>query len=80
MGVNRLLIEGGAKVWTSFLKAGFFDEIVMFTGNKIINDTATSCFNDFLPIDTKLGDFPNLTLTSLLKWKDNIEAKWIVYS
>ena len=21
-------------------------------------------------------DFPNLTLTSLLKWKDNIEARW----
>ncbi len=80
MGVNRLLVEGGAKVWTSFLKTGLFDEIVMFTGNKIINDSATSCFNDFLPIDTRLGDFPNLTLTSLLKWKNNIEAKWIANS
>ncbi len=80
VGVNRLLVEGGAKVWTSFLKTGFFDEIVMFTGNKIMNDSATSCFNDFLPIDTQLGDFPNLTLTSLLKWKDNIEAKWIANS
>ena len=79
-GVNRLLVEGGAKVWTSFLETGFFDEIVMFTGNKIINDSATSCFNDFLPIDTRLGDFPNLTLISLLKWKDNIEAKWIANS
>ena len=38
MGVNRLLVEGGARVWTSFLKTGFFDEIVMFTGNKIIKD------------------------------------------
>ena len=80
VGVNRLLVEGGAKVWTSFLETGFFDEIVMFTGNKIMNDSATSCFNDFLPIDTRLGDFPNLTLTSLLKWKDNIEAKWIANS
>ena len=80
VGVNRLLVEGGAKVWTSFLKTGFFDEIIMFTGNKIMNDTAISCFNDFLPIDTRLGDFPNLTLTSLLKWKDNIEAKWIANS
>ena len=80
VGVNRLLVEGGAKVWTSFLKTGFFDEIVMFTGNKIMNDTAISCFNDFLPIDTRLGDFPNLTLTSLMKWKDNIEAKWIANS
>ena len=79
-GVNRLLVEGGAKVWTSFLETGFFDEIVMFTGNKIINNSATSCFNDFLPIDTRLGDFPNLTLISLLKWKDNIEAKWIANS
>ena len=80
MGVNRLLVEGGARVWTSFLKIGLFDEIVIFTGNKIINDSATSCFNDFLPLDARLGDFPNLTLTSLLRWKDNIEAKWIANS
>ena len=80
MGVNRLLVEGGARVWTSFLKIGLFDEIVMFTGNKIMNDSATSCFNDFLPLDTRLGDFPNLTLASLLRWNDNIEAKWIVNS
>ena len=77
MGVNRLLVEGGARVWTSFIKTGFFDEIVMFTGNSIINDSSISCFNDFLPGDTKLRDFPNLTLISLLKWKDNIEARWI---
>ena len=77
MGVNRLLVEGGARVWTSFIKTGFFDEIVMFTGNSIINDSSISCFNDFLPLDTRLRDFPNLTLISLLKWKDNIEARWI---
>ena len=76
-GVNRLLVEGGARVWTSFVQTNFFDEIIMFTGNKIINDSAIPCFNDFLPIDTQLGNFPNLTLTSLVKWKDNIEAKWI---
>ena len=80
MGVNRLLVEGGARVWTSFLKIGLFDEVVIFTGNKIMNDSATSCFNDFLPLDARLGDFPNLTLTSLLRWKDNIEAKWIANS
>ena len=80
MGVNRLLVEGGARVWTSFLKIGLFDEIVIFTGNKIMNDSATSCFNDFLPLDARLGDFPNLTLTSLLRWKDNIEARWITTS
>ena len=80
MGVNRLLVEGGARVWTSFIKTGFFDEIVMFTGNSIINDSSISCFNDFLPLDTRLRDFPNLTLISLLKWKDNIEARWIANS
>ncbi len=80
MGVNRLLVEGGARVWTSFLKIGLFDEIVIFTGNKVINDSATSCFDDFLPLDARLGDFPNLTLASLLRWKDNIEAKWIANS
>ena len=80
MGVNRLMVEGGASVWTSFLKTGCFDEIVMFTGSKIINDSALSCFNDFLPADTRLGDFPNLTLTSLQNWKDDIEARWEVRS
>ena len=50
MGVNRLMVEGGASVWTSFLKTGCFDEIVMFTGDKIINDSALSCFNDFYPL------------------------------
>ena len=80
MGVNRLMVEGGASVWTSFLKTGYFDEIVMFTGSKIINDSALSCFNDFLPPDTQLGDFPNLTLTSLQNWKDDIEARWEVRS
>jgi riboflavin biosynthesis pyrimidine reductase len=80
MGVNRLMVEGGASVWTSFLKTGCFDEIVMFTGSKIINDSALSCFNDFLPPDTRLGDFPNLTLTSLQNWKDDIEARWEVRS
>ena len=80
MGVNRLMVEGGASVWTSFLKTGYFDEIVMFTGSKIINDSALSCFNDFLPPDTRLGDFPNLTLTSLQNWKDDIEARWEVRS
>ena len=50
------------------------------TGNKIINDSGISCFNDILPIDTQLRDFPNLSLKSLLKWKDNFEVKWTANS
>ena len=80
MGVNRLLVEGGARVWTSFINTNLFDEIIMFTGNKIINDSGISCFNDILPIDTQLRNFPNLSLKSLLKWKDNFEVKWIANS
>ena len=80
MGVNCLLVEGGASLWTSFLKTNLFDEVIMFTGNKIINNSATSCFNDFLPTNTQLKDFPNLTLKSLLKWQDNFEVKWIANS
>ena len=79
-GVNRLFVEGGSRVWTSFLKTNLFDEIIMFTGNKIINDSAISCFNDFLPVDTKLRNFPNLTLKYFLKWQDNFEVKWIANS
>ncbi len=80
IGVNRLFVEGGSRVWTSFLKTNLFDEIIMFTGNKIINDSAISCFNDFLPVDTQLRNFPNLTLKYLLKWQDNFEVKWIANS
>ena len=80
MGVNRLLVEGGARVWTSFINTNLFDEIIMFTGNKIINDSAISCFNDILPIDTQLRNFPNLSLKSILKWKDNFEVKWTANS
>ena len=80
MGVNRLLVEGGARVWTSFINTNLFDEIIMFTGNKIINDSGISCFNDILPIDTQLRNFPNLSLKSLLKWKDNFEVKWTANS
>ena len=80
LGVNRLLVEGGASVWTSFLEANLFDEIIMFTGNKIMNNSSVSCFNDFLPDNKRLEDFPNLTLISCQKWKDNIETKWIASS
>ena len=73
-------MEGGARVWTSFINTNLFDEIIMFTGNKIINDSAISCFNDILPIDTQLRNFPNLSLKSLLKWKDNFEVKWTANS
>ena len=63
-----------------FINTNLFDEIIMFTGNKIINDSGTSCFNDFLPIGTQLKNFPNLSLKSLIKWKDNFEVKWIANS
>ena len=80
MGVNRLLVEGGASVWTSFLKARLYDEVIMFTGSKVMNDTAVSSFNDFLPVNKELEDFPSLKLKFCHRWKDNIETNWVTYS
>ena len=37
-GVSSILVEGGAKVFESFLKAGFCDEIILFVSPKILGE------------------------------------------
>lgn len=44
-GVTRLLVEGGAEIHTSFLREGFWDEMAVFTGNKIFG-AGHSIFRD----------------------------------
>ncbi|MFP4313288.1 MAG: bifunctional diaminohydroxyphosphoribosylaminopyrimidine deaminase/5-amino-6-(5-phosphoribosylamino)uracil reductase RibD [Alphaproteobacteria bacterium] len=44
-GVTRLLVEGGAEIHTSFLREGLFDELAIFTGNRILG-AGLSAFRD----------------------------------
>ena len=46
LGINNLLIEGGAFVSTQFLKANLIDEIIHFQGNQILGADAISAIGD----------------------------------
>ena len=48
IGINNLLIEGGSKVFTSFLKENLVDKIIIFQAKKIIG-------NDGIPAIGNLG-------------------------
>ncbi|RKY85179.1 hypothetical protein DRQ09_07610, partial [candidate division KSB1 bacterium] len=37
-GINSILVEGGAKIFSSFLKENAFDELFIFVAPKIYND------------------------------------------
>ena len=76
LGINKLLVEGGSSIWTSFIKEAFFDEIIIFWGNNILNGTAMPAFNDFLPVNTRIKHFPRLKLKYIKNWGDDIEAVW----
>ena len=76
LGINKLLVEGGSSTWTSFIEETFFDEIIIFWGNNILNGTAMPTFNDFLPPNTRIKGFPRLKLKYIKNWVDDIEAVW----
>ncbi len=50
-GINNLMIEGGAKLQSSFLKAGCFDEILLYRAPTLLGEPAKSVVSD-LNIDT----------------------------
>jgi diaminohydroxyphosphoribosylaminopyrimidine deaminase/5-amino-6-(5-phosphoribosylamino)uracil reductase len=45
-GVTRLLVEGGPRVWRSFLDAGLVDEIVLFEGQGELGESGLLPFVD----------------------------------
>ncbi len=49
-GITRLLVEGGASVHASFIKAGLCDEMLIYRAPKILGGNAKSAFAD-LDID-----------------------------
>ena len=45
-GITRLLVEGGAKIHASFLRANLCDELLIYRAPKILGGTAKSLFSD----------------------------------
>jgi len=46
IGICNLLVEGGAKIFSSFVKENLFDEIFLFRGNFFIGDNGLNAIND----------------------------------
>jgi diaminohydroxyphosphoribosylaminopyrimidine deaminase/5-amino-6-(5-phosphoribosylamino)uracil reductase len=66
-GINSLLIEGGAKTATAFLKEGLVDELVWIRNNKIIGNDGISAIGnlDFSKISEALDDFKREEIAEL---------------
>ena len=45
IGICNLLVEGGAKIFSSFIKENLFDEIFLFRGNFFIGDGGLNAVN-----------------------------------
>jgi len=73
-GLTRVLIEGGAKVHASFMKAGFVDEIVQFQAGKILGGDSRSGV-DATALDS-LADAPRYKLVSNRPIGPDMLATW----
>jgi len=62
-GINSILIEGGSKAATAFLKEGLVDEIIIFRSNKIIGGDGISMFSDMeiKDVSEAISDFKRVT-------------------
>ncbi len=70
LGINSILLEGGAGIYTSFIKANLVDKIQLFVAPKIIGDQGISWLGN-LPIDY-MKDAIQLKDTSFETLDDNI--------
>ena len=75
MGINNLMVEGGATLNWGMLSAGLVDEIYTFVGNLIIGGATSPTFTDgegFLEadlLDLELLSSEKIENGVLLKWK-----------
>jgi diaminohydroxyphosphoribosylaminopyrimidine deaminase / 5-amino-6-(5-phosphoribosylamino)uracil reductase len=53
-GITRLLVEGGAKIASSFVSAGLVDEVWLFRGPKEIGEGGVNAL-DALPLSAITG-------------------------
>ena len=64
-GITRLLVEGGAELFTSFLRQAFYDEIAVFSASLIIGNRGQSCVGDLIDyhnLETIIKEENGLTL------------------
>ena len=45
LGIIQLMVEGGSEIFTSFIKQGLFNEIILYQGNSLIGTNGKSFFN-----------------------------------
>lgn len=53
-GVTSLLVEGGGRVFSSFLNAGLADELIFFVAPKVFGRKALDCFPDVAGVHSSL--------------------------
>ena len=46
-GITRLLVEGGAQIHASFLRAGLFDELIIYRAPSLLGENAKNVSGDF---------------------------------
>lgn len=76
IGINTLMVEGGATLNWGMLSAGLVDEIYTFVGNLIIGGATSPTFTDgegFLE-----AEMLDLELLSIEKIEDGVLLKWKV--
>jgi 2,5-diamino-6-(ribosylamino)-4(3H)-pyrimidinone 5'-phosphate reductase len=75
IGVNRLMVEGGATLNWSMIDAGLVDEIYVYVGNMIIGGERAPSLVDGVGFS---GNFPKLELISLDRLDGGALFRWRV--
>lgn len=73
LGIYSVMVEGGAHVFSSFIKKNLFDELNVFIGSKILGN-GLSAF-DFLPIN-KISKAIDLQLNEVITLGDDVLLKY----
>jgi 2,5-diamino-6-(ribosylamino)-4(3H)-pyrimidinone 5'-phosphate reductase len=74
-GIEKLMVEGGANLNWSLLRAGLVDELYVYVGGMLIGgEKAPSLVGG----KGFLGDFPELELISLQPMDDGALLRWRV--
>lgn len=76
IGINSLMVEGGATLIWGMLSAGLVDEIYTFIGNIIIGGSTAPTFADGAGFSE--GELLELDLLSVEKIEDGVLLKWKV--
>ena len=76
MGIDRLMIEGGAGLNWGMLSCGLVDEIYCFVGNLIIGGSSSPTLVDGMGFEEK--EIMGLEFVSFEKMDDGVVLKWRV--